>query len=90
MPLTLDHIKQIEHQVIAICSHCTNLEDLNSAATPLWDWACQVLGKDLSKLRAQIESHETDEQFPTLFAEERDHLLKLPLVLLEELHKNNK
>jgi hypothetical protein len=87
--LTLDHVKQLEAQVIAICNHCTTLEELTSAGNPLWDWACQVLNTTPDKLRGEIESHETDEQFASKYLEEKDHLLKLPLVLLEHLNQQS-
>jgi len=85
--LTIDHIKQLEQQVIAICTHCKTLEDLTVTSAPLWDWTSRVLNTSIDKLRLEIESHETDEQFSDAYSEEKDHLLKLPLVLLKHLNQ---
>ena len=85
--LTIDHVKQLEAQVIQVCNNCKTLDDLQSTSAPLWHWACEVLNTSLDHLRGEIAAHETDEQFDTIYLEEKDHLLKLPLVLLEHLNQ---
>lgn len=85
--LNIDHVKELEAKVIAICTHCRTLDDLTAASTPLWDWVSEALDISPDKLRGEIEAHETDEQFATQYLEEKDHLLKLPLVLLEHLNQ---
>lgn len=85
--LTLDHIKEVETQVLSICNEEKTLPDIIEASNHLWNWVSQITELSIDKLRAEIETHETDEHFPNPFAEERDHLLKLPIVLLEILHK---
>jgi len=86
--LTIDHVKQLEAQVIHVCNHCKTLDELAHTSQPLWDWASQVLNISVDKLRGEIEAHETDEQFTDSYLEEKDHLLKLPLVLLEHLNQS--
>jgi hypothetical protein len=87
--LTLDHIKEVESQVLSICKQHQTLDDIKQASSHLWEWVSTLTGLTVEEIRSQIETHETDEQFPTAVAEERDHLLKLPLVLLEIIHKKN-
>jgi hypothetical protein len=84
-PNYLDHsvISELENHIIDICNSCTNYDDIFTAAAPVWDWACAILKKEPQELRFEIETHETDEQFPTAYLEEKDHLLKLPLLLLK-------
>jgi len=84
--LTTDTIRQIEDEILLVCRHCRTPEELEEAGIPIWDWACTVLQKPLDSLRVDIESHETDEQFPNKYLEEKDHLLKIPLLLLDKLH----
>jgi len=88
-PAHLDHpvISELEDQIIEICNSCPALDSLVSSAQPLYDWACKILNKDMAHLRHEIETHETDEQFANQYLEEKDHLLKLPLILLS--HINN-
>jgi hypothetical protein len=82
-------ISELENHIIDICNSCTSLEDLLSATSPVWEWAGRILNKPLDELRSEIESHETDEQFPDQYLEEKDHLLKLPLLLLQEVNSKN-
>ena len=84
-PDYLDHsvIGDLENHIIDICNSCTTYEDIITAGTPVWDWACVILKKEPQELRFEIETHETSEQFPTPYLEEKDHLLKLPLLLLK-------
>lgn len=86
--LTVTAIHDLEEKVIVVCNSSATLEELQASGKPLWDWACEVLEKPLDELRHEIETHETDENFPTEYLEEKDHLLKLPLVLLEELNSH--
>jgi hypothetical protein len=79
-------ISELENQIIAICNSCPTLDQLVSSAQPIYDWACETLHKSLPELRHEIATHETDEQFPNQYLEEKDHLLKLPLILLEHLN----
>ena len=85
--LSLDHIKELEAEVISICNHCKSFPELETAAKPYWDWACHALSITPAKLRHEIETHTTDEHFKDEYSEEKDHLLKLPLVVLEHLHQ---
>lgn len=84
--LNLAAIRFLEEEIMDICNHCTTLEELQSAGQPVWDWACHYLHQTPHALRHDIETHEADEQFPTPFLEEKDHLLKIPLILLEKFH----
>ncbi|OGC93128.1 hypothetical protein A3D85_00400 [Candidatus Amesbacteria bacterium RIFCSPHIGHO2_02_FULL_47_9] len=86
--LTLAAIRQVEEEIMTICNSCKTVEQLHSADLPVWTWACQVLKKPFDDLRREIESHETDEKFPDLYSEEKDHLLKLPIVLLEHVNRH--
>jgi hypothetical protein len=79
-------VSELENHIIDICNSCTTIEDIITAGTPVWDWACMVLKKDSRELRLEIENHETDEQFSTQYLEEKDHLLKLPLLLLKAVN----
>ncbi|MBI2008687.1 hypothetical protein HYS82_03475 [Candidatus Amesbacteria bacterium] len=81
-------VKQVEDEVMHICNTCTDPDSLLVSAQPIWDWACQTLGKSPGELRHEIENHEIGETFPTKFLSEKDHLLKLPIVLLEHLHRH--
>ena len=87
-PSHLDHsvISDLENFIIEICNTCPNLESMTSASRPVWDWASLTLGRSESELRREIESHEADEHFPNPYLEEKDHLLKLPLILLERIN----
>jgi hypothetical protein len=84
-PNYLDHsvISELENHIIDICNSCSTSDEIIAAATPVWEWAGKILNKNLEDLRFEIETHETDEQFPTQYLEEKDHLLKLPLLLLK-------
>jgi hypothetical protein len=87
-PNYLDHsvISELENHIIDICNSCTNYEDIITASVPIWDWACVILKKEPQELRFEIETHETDEQFHNPYLEEKDHLLKLPLLLLKTVN----
>ncbi len=87
-PTKIDHnvIYDLENHIIDICNSCTTAEEIIAAGTPLWDWASGMLQKDPQTLRFEIETHETDEQFPTVYLEEKDHLLKLPLLFLKMIN----
>jgi hypothetical protein len=80
-------ISDLENHIIDICNSCKTVEEITAAASPIWVWAGQILKKDLAELRTEIETHEADEQFPDQYLEEKDHLLKLPLLLLQEANK---
>ncbi|TSC84201.1 MAG: hypothetical protein G01um101416_1117 [Microgenomates group bacterium Gr01-1014_16] len=81
-------VKHVEEEIMLICNTCTDPYSLLLSAQPIWDWSCQVLGKPLSEIRHLIENHEIGETFPTKFLSEKDHLLKLPIVLLEHIHRH--
>ena len=85
-PAHLDHsvISELENQIIEICNTAKNLDHIKVASAPVWNWACDILHCSVSELRREIESHEADEHFPNAYLEEKDHLLKLPLILLEK------
>ena len=87
-PHRLNHaaVSHIENHIIELCRAYATYEDLCAASAPLWHWACQTLHKSPGELRHEIETHETDEHFPTPYLEEKDHLLKLPLLLLEKIN----
>ncbi len=87
-PAYLDRsvVSELEDQIIDICNSCPALDDLISSSAPVWEWACRILKMSASELRHRIETHETDEQFPSAYLEEKDHLLKLPLILLEKIN----
>jgi hypothetical protein len=89
-PAYLDHsvISDLENLIIEICNTCPGLDQLVNTASPVYEWAGKILHKTLPELRHEIESHEADEHFPNQYMEEKDHLLKLPLILLE--HINNR
>jgi hypothetical protein len=88
-PTHLDHqvVSDLESFIIEICNTCPNLEAITSASNPIWNWAGQLLHKTEGELRVEIESHEADEHFPNPYLEEKDHLLKLPLILLEHINQ---
>lgn len=81
-------VKLVEDEIMLICNTCTDLNALLVSSQPIWDWACQILGKAPSELRLEIENHEIGETFPSKFLSEKDHLLKLPIVLLEHIHRH--
>ena len=81
-------VKQIEEEIMLICNTCTDSNSLLLSAQPIWEWSSQVLGKPLSEIRHLIENHEIGETFPSSFLSEKDHLLKLPIVLLEHIHRH--
>lgn len=81
-------ISELENSVIEICNTCKNYLDISRESAPLWQWAGTLLKKTPEELRHEIETHEADEHFLDAYNEERDHLLKLPILLLE--HINNK
>ena len=84
--LNLSAVKLVEEEIMLICNTCTTPDALLVSSQPVWDWACRVLGKPLSEIRHLIENHEIGEIFPSKFLSEKDHLLKLPIVLLEHIH----
>jgi hypothetical protein len=87
-PDFLDHqvVSELENHIIDICNSCSSYEQITSASIPLWQWASQILGRDPKELRTEIETHYSDEQLSSPYLEEKDHLLKLPLVLLEKIN----
>lgn len=87
-PARLDHavVSDLENHIIDICRTAGDYESIRTASAPVWDWAVKILHKNEAELRHLIESHEADEHFPNQFLEEKDHLLKLPLVLLEKIN----
>jgi hypothetical protein len=86
--LTLPAVKHLEEQVMLIYRHAKNLDELTTESASLWDWAAKSLDLPLEKIRSDVANHYTDEQFSDHFHEEKDHLLKLPLYLLEHLNKH--
>ena len=90
LQLTLPAVKHLEEQVMLIYRHAKTLEELESESASLWQWAAKVLDQPLNHVRQEIAAHHTDEVFPDQFHEEKDHLLKLPLYLLEHLNKHAK
>ena len=86
--LDLPAVRQVEEEIMHICNTCTDSTQLLLSAQPVWDWACQALGKPQSEIRHLIENHEIGESFPSKFLSEKDHLLKLPIVLLEHIHRH--
>ena len=86
--LTVASIHHVEDLVIAICNASTTPHQLLLSAHPIWEWACHKLDKSLPELRRDIEAHEARETFATPFLAEKDHLLKLPLILLEHLNRH--
>ena len=87
--LNTDNIRKIEDEVLLLCRHCQTLEELTDAGQDVWHWAAQTLHLSIEDLRGEVEVHALDEKFPTPFLEEKDHLLKIPIVLLEHLHHPN-
>lgn len=84
--LDLAAVRLVEGEIMHICNTCTDSDSLLLSAQPIWEWASQVLNKPLSEIRHLIENHELGEVFPSKFLSEKDHLLKLPIVLLEHIH----
>ena len=84
--LELSIVSELENAIIEICETCSDLTSFELAATPIWNWASQILAKSPEELRHEIETHETDEQFSDKYHEEKDHLLKLPLLILEKIN----
>lgn len=84
--LTTENIRKIEDEILLLCRHCKTLDELTSASETVWNWSAKVLNTSVDEFRGEVELHETDERFPDKFLEEKDHLLKIPLVLLEHLH----
>ena len=82
-------IRHVEEEIMRICNTSNDHHQLLLSAHPIWEWACQVLHKPLLELRQEIEAHETGEEFATKLLSEKDHLLKLPLVLLEHLNRKD-
>ena len=82
-------IRHIEDEIMHICNTGRDHHTLLISSHPIWEWACQVLNKPLFELRQEIEAHETGEEFATKLLSEKDHLLKLPLVLLEHLNRKD-
>lgn len=87
-PAHLDHsvVSDLENYIIEICNTCPNLESISVSSKSIWTWATEVLHKPEAELRHEIETHELDEHFPSPYLEEKDHLLKLPLLLLEKIN----
>lgn len=83
--LSAKTIREVEDQLMRLCSEAKTIDDLQ-IAHPLWEWAANSTGRTVAELRQEIESHETDEKFDTEFLEEKDHLLKLPLILLSHIN----
>jgi len=86
--LSPDNIRKIEEEVLLLCRHCKTSEEIVTAGKGIWEWSAQALAESLDELRSEVESHYMDEKFPDLFQEEKDHLLKIPVVLLEHLHRS--
>ncbi|OGD09619.1 hypothetical protein A2397_00955 [Candidatus Amesbacteria bacterium RIFOXYB1_FULL_44_23] len=87
-PVHFDHsvISELENHIIEICNTCKTYPDISAAAAPVWDWASKIIPEPIAELRHEIESHEADEHFPDQYSEEKDHLLKIPLLLLEHIN----
>lgn len=87
-PAYLDRsvISELENAIIDICTNCKTVEEIKTQSSSIWSWAGKVLSKPIDELRFEIESHEQDESFPDPYLEEKDHLLKLPLLILEKLN----
>jgi hypothetical protein len=79
-------ISELENAIIEICTTCKTLEEIKTQSASIWSWASKVLAKSNDELRFEIESHEQDESFPDPYLEEKDHLLKLPLLILEKIN----
>jgi hypothetical protein len=86
--ITLPAIKHLESQVMLIYRHAKSLSELEQESASLWSWASKSLNRPVEEIRGEISAHHTDEQFSDQFKEEKDHLLKLPLYLLEHLNKH--
>lgn len=84
--ITLPAIKHLESQVMLIYRHAKTLSELESESSSLWQWASKNLNKPVEEIRSEIAAHHSDEQYSDQFKEEKDHLLKLPLYLLEHLN----
>ena len=87
--LNLDQIKEIENSVMHLCSTYKTLSELQIHAEPLWLWTAHTLNISPDKLLTEIASHSTDEQFSDPYLEYKDHLLKLPVLLLEKYHRSH-
>jgi hypothetical protein len=87
-PAHLDHsvISELENYIINICNSCPTLENITAGSAPVWDWASRILQKNPAELHHEIETHEAGEHFNNPYLEEKDDLLKLPLILLEKLN----
>jgi len=84
--LDASSVSELENSIIDICNTCKTYDEIKAASAPIWDWTSRVLQKPPDELRHEIETHETDEVFPDDYREEKDHLLKIPLLLLEKLN----
>ena len=87
--LNSENIRKIEDEILLICRHCKTLDELKSAGVSVWEWASAVLNTSPDEFRGEVELHSMDERFPDKFSEEKDHLLKIPIILLERLHNPN-
>jgi len=87
-PTHLDYsvVSELENHVIEILNTCPNIDSLVSTAQPLYAWAGNILQKHPDELRHDLFTHETHEHYPNLYLQEKDHLLKLPLILLEKIN----
>ena len=88
-PAHFDHavISELENHIIEICNTCKTYETISAAAAPVWNWASMIIPEPIAQLRHEIETHEASEYFPEQYSIEKDHLLKIPLLLLELLNK---
>jgi len=84
--LSTENIRRIEDEVLLLCRHCKTYDELVSAGSSVWDWTASSLKTTVDELRGEIETHSMDEKFPNKFQEEKDHLLKIPIILLEHYH----
>lgn len=87
--LNPENIHKLEDEILLVCRHCKTHQELVASAAHLWDWSAQTLKTSVEDLRSEIETHAQDEKFADAFSEEKDHLLKLPLILLEHYHHQN-
>ncbi len=89
LDLTTENIRKIEDEILLLARHCQTYDEIMSAGTTVWDWSAKVLKMEIDDLRGEVETHALDEKYPDKFQEEKDHLLKIPLVLLDHLHHPN-
>jgi hypothetical protein len=79
-------LSELENHIIEICNTCKNVDQIIDASAPIWTWASEIIPEPIAELRHEIETHEASEHFPDRYSIEKDHLLKIPLLLLEHLN----